>query len=104
MMAALSAGGPYLGENNSFNENDFIDDSALPDLSAQMTQEEKITYAMKWGKLYKPSEWIELETDYQKMKKSFDIQDADSENTLILLCKTNLKANQAIDCGDIEGF
>ena len=38
------------------------------------------------------------------MKKSFDIQDADSENTLILLCKTNLKANQAIDCGDIEGF
>jgi len=104
MMAALSAGGPYLGENNSCNENDFIDDTALPDLSAQMTQEEKITYAMKWGKLYKPSEWIELETDYQKMKKSFDIQDADSENTLILLCKTNLKANQAIDCGDIEGF
>ena len=38
------------------------------------------------------------------MKKSFDIQDADSENTLILLCKTNLKANQAIDSGDIEGY
>jgi hypothetical protein len=35
---------------------------------------------------------------------SFDIQDADSKNTLILLCKTNLKANQAIDNGDIEGF
>jgi hypothetical protein len=60
--------------------------------------------AVKWGKLYKPNEWVILETDYTKMKKSFDIQDADSENTLILLCKTNLKANQAIDCGDIEGY
>jgi hypothetical protein len=59
---------------------------------------------MKWGTLYKPSEWVDLETDYTKMKQSFDIQDADSENTLILLCKTNLKANQAIDSGDIEGF
>jgi hypothetical protein len=38
------------------------------------------------------------------MMQSFDIQDADSENTLILMCKTNLKANQAIDCGDIEGY
>jgi hypothetical protein len=35
---------------------------------------------------------------------SFDIQDADSINTLLLICKTNLKMNQAIDNGDIEGF
>ena len=38
------------------------------------------------------------------MMNSFDIQDADSEHTLILACKTDLKANQAIDAGDIEGF
>ena len=38
------------------------------------------------------------------MMHSFDIQDADTMNTLIFLCKTNLKANQAIDNGDIEGF
>ena len=59
---------------------------------------------MKWGKLYKPSEWIELERMYREMMESFDIQDADSKSTLILLCKTNLKANQASDCGDIDGF
>lgn len=104
MMNMLSLQGPYLGENNPYDETNFIDDTEVPDPAALMTQEEKITFAMKWGKLYKPNEWLELETDYQKMKKSFDIQDADSENTLILLCKTNLKANQAIDCGDIEGF
>ena len=104
MMNMLAMQGPYLGENNPYDENNFLNDTEIPDAAALMTQEEKITFAMKWGKLYKPNEWLELETDYQKMKKSFDIQDADSENTLILLCKTNLKANQAIDCGDIEGF
>lgn len=104
MMNMLSMNGPFLGEDNPFNENDFMDDSELPDPAAALTQEDKVYLAMKWGKLYKPSEWVELEKDYVKMKESFDIQDADSENTLILLCKTNLKANQAIDCGDIEGF
>lgn len=104
MMNMLSMNGPFLGEDNPFNENDFMNDSELPDPAAALTQEDKVYLAMKWGKLYKPSEWVELEKDYTKMKQSFDIQDADSENTLILLCKTNLKANQAIDCGDIEGF
>ena len=38
------------------------------------------------------------------MEASFDIQDADTINTLILICKTNLKANQALDQGDLDGF
>jgi hypothetical protein len=38
------------------------------------------------------------------MTESFDIQDADTINTLILICKTNLKMNQYLDQGDIEGF
>ena len=38
------------------------------------------------------------------MTESFDIQDADTVNTLILICKTNLKMNQYLDSGDIEGF
>ena len=95
---------PYLGADNPFDESFFMDESELPDPAAALTQEDKIYLAMKWGKLYKPSEWVELEKDYTKMMNSFDIQDADSQNTLILLCKTNLKANQAIDSGDIEGF
>lgn len=105
LMNAFSANGaPYLGEDNPYNENNFMDDSELPDPAQALTQDDKVYLAMKWGKLYKPSEWIELEKDYTNMKESFNIEDADSENTLILLCKTNLKANQAIDCGDIEGF
>jgi len=38
------------------------------------------------------------------MMDSFDIQDADSKSSLILICKNNLKMNQAIDTGDLEGY
>lgn len=36
--------------------------------------------------------------------KSFDIQDSDTEGTLLVICKIYLKMNQAIDCGDLDGF
>lgn len=95
---------PFLGNDNPYNENNLLSEDALPDPSAQLTQDDCIVLAMKWGRLYKPSEWLELEKLYTEMINSFDIQDADTMNTLILLCKTTLKANQAIDCGDIDGF
>lgn len=93
-----------IGENNLYNENNFMKESELPDPSNELTEEDKIYLAMKWGRLYKPAEWLSLEQDYCHMEQSFDIQDADTKNTLILLCKTNLKMNQAIDCGDVDGF
>ena len=87
------------------NEQDeFMMEEELPDLDSQLTQEDKIALALKWGRLYKPSECIELEKNYDEMMSSFDIQDADTINTLILICKTNLKMNQAIDNQDIESF
>lgn len=94
----------FLGNDNPYDETQFLDESDLIDPSMSLTQEDKIAMAMKWGRLYRPSEWVELERMYTEMTNSFDIQDADSAATLILLCKTNLKQNQAIDQGDIEGF
>lgn len=87
-----------------YDENTSIVNSQLDNSVAQLTSDDKIYLAMKWGALYKPQEWIELERNYEEMTNSFDIQDADTINTLILICKTNLKMNQALDCGDIEGF
>lgn len=92
------------GADNPYQENNFIDESLLSGPAAQLTDDDKIYLAMKWGRLYQPADWIELERNYNEMMNSFDIQDADTINTLILLCKTNLKMNQAIDCGDVEGF
>ena len=74
------------------------------DPAADLTNEDKVYLATKWGQMYKPSEWMQLEKNYDDMMRSFDIRDADTENSLILLCKTNLKANQAIDLGDLDGY
>ena len=98
------AANPYLGPDNPYNEQEMFPEEELPDPGAELTQEDKIYLAMKWGRMYKLAEWVELEKSYNEMEHSFDIQDADTKNTLILLCKTTLKANQALDSGDIEGF
>lgn len=93
-----------LNKDNPFNENNFVKEEDLPNLAAELTEEDKTYLLMKWGRLYTPNEWIELEKMYNEMMHSFDIQDADTINTLLLICKTNLKMNQALDSGDIEGF
>jgi hypothetical protein len=92
-----------IGADNRYNEGNFLSEEEV-NPAQSLTQEDKMYLAMKWGRLYSPNDWIALEKDYDEMSKSFDIQDADTINTLILLCKTNLKANQAIDAGDIDGF
>ena len=94
---AVATGGFY-------NEQNFISEDELVDPADELTSEDKIMLAMKWGRLYKPSEWVELEKKYQEMMKSFDIQDSDTEGTLLVICKIYLKMNQAIDCGDLDGF
>jgi hypothetical protein len=89
---------------NPYNENNFISQDQLPDPAAELTEEDKLYLAMKWGRLYQPHEWIELEKKYEEMMNSFDIQDSDTIGTLILICKTYLKMNQAIDQGDMDGY
>ena len=69
-----------------------------------LTEEDKKMLTIKWGKTYKPYEWVQLEKYYQEMMQSFDIQTPSHEDYLRLICKTSLKAHQLIDLGDIEGF
>ena len=79
----------------SQQDSDFDDD---------LTDEDRTYLRLKWGKTYKPEEWIRLEQLYNEMMDSYDIQSAGHIDTLKLICKTSLKANQLIDIGDIEGF
>ena len=79
----------------SGSDNDFDDD---------LTEEDRLYLRLKWGKTYKPEEWIRLEQLYKEMMDSYDIQSAGHIDTLKLICKTSLKANQLIDIGDVEGF
>lgn len=74
------------------------------DLASVLTEEDKHMLAIKWGYAYKPSEWVQLEQFYNDMMESYDIQGAGHIDTLKLVCKTSLKANQMLDLGDIESF
>ena len=84
----------YFGDMSG-GKDDFVDD---------LTEEDRTYLRLKWGKTYKPEEWIRLEQLYEEMMASYDIQGAGHIDTLKLVCKTSLKANQLIDIGDIEGF
>ena len=82
-----------------FPQNNDFEDSLISDL----TDEDRTYLCLKWGKTYRPDEWVRLEQLYEDMMSSYDIQSAGDKNTLILACKTSLKANQLLDLGDIDG-
>lgn len=69
-----------------------------------LTDEDILYLSVKWGKLYKPEEWVYLEKLYNDMMESYDIQTAGHIDTLKMICKTSLKCNQLVDLGDVEGF
>ena len=100
---------PVYKEENPFlasgTEDYFAEiNGAQDDFNDDLTEEDKTYLRLKWGKTYKPEEWIKLEQLYEEMMASYDIQGAGHIDTLKLVCKTSLKANQLIDIGDIEGF
>lgn len=86
--------------NDYFAEQSGAEDDNLID---ELTDEDKRYLRLKWGKAYRPEEWVRLEQLYQEMTRSYDIQGAAHEDTLILLCKTSLKSNQLLDIGDVDG-
>ena len=99
---------PTYTEKNPFlasgNEDYFENLNQQDDFNDDLTEEDRTYLRLKWGKTYKPEEWIRLEQLYEEMMASYDIQGAGHIDTLKLVCKTSLKANQLIDIGDIEGF
>ena len=89
------------------NEAPVYDDyfsQQAPEINIDLTDEDRTYLCLKWGKTYKPEEWVKLEQLYEDMMSSYDIQTAGHIDTLKLICKTSLKANQLIDIGDVEGF
>ena len=85
-------------------EDYFAQQAGGDDMDIELTDEDRTYLRLKWGKAYKPEEWVKLEQLYEEMMSSYDIQGAGHIDTLKLVCKTSLKANQLIDMGDVEGF
>lgn len=94
----------YAPPPNAPTEDYFAQQSGEVEQELDLTDEDRTYLRLKWGKTYKPEEWVKLEQLYEEMMASYDIQSAGHKDTLKLICKTSLKANQLIDIGDIEGF
>ena len=93
-----------LSYKNPFLEENYIAESMMVDPGADLSAEDRMYLAMKWGRLYKPAQWVTLEQLYNEFMSSFDIQGAARIDTLKMICKTSLKMNQAIDIGDIDTY
>lgn len=91
---------PPASYTNEPVEDYFAEQAGGSDMDVDLTDEDKTYLRLKWGKAYKPEEWVKLEQLYEEMMNSYDIQGAGHIDTLKLVCKTSLKANQLIDVGD----
>lgn len=96
--AGPGSGFPYPVNDNPFEKVD------LPDPAAELTEEDKIYLATKWGRLYSAADWVSLEKSWTEYEKSFDLHNADLINGTKQLCKLDLKGNQALDTGDIDSY
>lgn len=102
-LAAL-AGGANTAMYGVAQDQIYMKQNELPDPAAELTQEDKIYLAMKWGRFYQPNEWVELEKLYSEYMDSFDIQEVDTKNNVLLICKTFHKMNKALDDGDYSSY
>lgn len=97
-------GKPHLKQQAVGTPEYYDPEQQQDEFSTQLTDEDRVYLRLKWGRGYPPEDWIRLEKLYSDMEKSYDIQDAGMKDSLILICKASLRANQAIDAGDIEIF
>ena len=96
--AAAGQWSPYPENGGGFEQVELVD------VGADLTQEDKVYLAMKWGRLYRADQWVALEQLYNEFMNSFDIQGAARIDTLKMICKTSLKMNEAIDAGDVDSY
>lgn len=93
--------GKYKSPSSREDNEDYFDrEDVMPEGTFDLTDEDKLALRLKWGKSYRPEEWVRLEQLYQEMENSYDIDGAGHEDILKLVCKTSLKANQLLDIGD----
>ena len=90
--------------NSQYPANSNFEQVDIGDVGADLTQEDKVYLAIKWGRFYTAEQWVRLEQLYNEFMNTFDIQGAARIDTLKKICKTSLKMDEAIDCGDIDSY
>ena len=66
----------------------------------ELTEEDYQYLLLKWGEVYRPSQWVKLEELYTKYENEYELN-ADREDALKKICKVSLKIDEALDLGDV---
>ena len=80
-----------------------FEETAISAEELGLTEDDVRYLKLRWGRAYKPEEWIYLERFYRNFEETYDIHTAGHKDTLMKLAKVSLKLDQLIDLGDIEG-
>ena len=75
----------------------------LPDVTQQLTEDDYRYLIMKWGTVYRPEQWITMETMYNKYANEYELN-IDREEVLKKMCKTSLKMDECLDAGDVSSY
>lgn len=73
------------------------------DIKNQLTEEDIQYLALKWGLLYKPSEWVKMEETYNQYATEYEMS-VDREQALKSICKISLKMDKALDIDDVKTY
>lgn len=57
----------------------------------------------KWGSEYLPSEWVQMEDLYRQYEAEYEMN-IDRRQTLVMICKTTVKMNQALSDGNVADY
>lgn len=97
----VSYGGPPSPEEDLPK---YLDEAQIDEMIGTLDEADQVEMALKWGRFYKPTEWIQLEKLFREMQEAYGLDEPDSIMTLIHVCKNDLKMNQCLDAGDIETY
>ena len=92
-------------ESSADDSQKFLGISAVSeeDILKELTEDDIRYLTLKWGHLYKPSQWVKMEEMYQKYANEYELN-VDREATLKMICKTQLKMDEALDAGDFSSY
>lgn len=72
-------------------------------VASQLTEEDIIYLATKWGESYVPEEWVRMEKMYRSYAQEYDLN-VDREETLRFMCMTSVKMEHALDDNDFTAY
>lgn len=84
----------FLAPRVSIDENE---------ITSNLTEEDLKYLAIKWGVMYKPSEWVKMEELYCNYESEYELN-IDRAEILKKVCRVSLKMDQALDAGDMQSF